>query len=392
MITVAEAADRIAAAVAPGDTEVVGLVQAAGRVLRQAVLADAPAPPFDRVMMDGVALAAADWSPRRRYRLLPGAPAGHSPPPRPDAESVVAVSTGGVLPPGCDCVAPREWLEETDAGLRIVPPAGTTLEPGRFVHARASDGPAGRQVLPPGLLLGAAELAVAATEGAVRLTVNRPPRIHLLTTGDEVVPPDCRPGPAQIRGSHAVALATLLQNWGETQFTHRHLPDQPEALRDAIGEALDRADMVLLTGGVSRGDYDFVPPLLTAHGVTCLFHRVAQKPGKPLWFGRRETTLVFGLPGNPNSALVCARRYVIPALARWRGGDTPAALPSAVRRLPPRLTELTHFVPFRANDGGWLAAPAATSGSLHALAGTHGFAECPPSADEPVNLHLWRPF
>jgi molybdopterin molybdotransferase len=391
MITPMEAAARITAAVAPGDTETVGLDQAAGRVLRRALLADTPAPPFDRVMMDGVALAAADWSSDRFYRCLQGAPAGHRPPPRPDAESVVSVSTGGVLPPGCDCVAPREWLEETDRGLRIIPRNGTTLTAGRFVHARGSDGPKGRQVLPAGILLGAAELAVAATEGAMRVNVNRPPRVCLLTTGDEVVPPDQCPGPAEIRGSHATALATLLQDWGETHFSHLHVLDQREVLRDAIGKALVAVDMVVLTGGVSRGDYDFVPQLLAEHGVTCIFHGVAQKPGKPLWFGGRESTTVFGLPGNPNSALVCARRYVIPALARWRGGEALPVLPGTVRQLPPRLPGLTHFVPVRLSDRNWLAVPTATSGSLHPLAGTHGFAECPPAAGEVVGLHLWRP-
>jgi molybdopterin molybdotransferase len=167
--------------------------------------------------------------------------------------------------------------------------------------------------------------------------------------------------------------------------------DRAEALRDAIGKAIVAADMVLITGGVSRGEYDLVAQTLAEQGVTCLFHGVAQKPGKPLWFGRRESTTVFGLPGNPNSALVCARRYVIPALARWRGGETPPTLPSTVRHLPPRLPGFTQFVSLRLSHGGWHAVPTATSGSLHSLAGTHGFAECPPADCEVVDVHLWRP-
>lgn len=392
MITVSEARATVAANVSPGSTEQIPLARAGGRILRQAVAAERPAPPFNRVMMDGLALCAASWARNKGFAAQQQLPAGIMPPPLQDTDSVFEVMTGGLLPPGCDSVVPIEWCRREGDAWIIDPPREETIQPGRFFHAQGSDGPAGRTVLAEGARLGPAELAAAATEGACTLVVNRLPRIHLITTGDEIVPPEQRPGPAQIRGSHAVALTELLLRCSQAQVAHHHVPDAPDALAAAVASALPESDFLLLTGGVSRGRWDLVPELLQSAGVEQLFHRVSQRPGKPLWFGKCSDCLVFGLPGNPNSAQVCARIYVAPALDLWRGARPRPAPAMPIESLPERHGELTLFVPLWPASGGRLMAiQPATSGSLHAFCGSIGLAELPPVGEPSLpTVHFWR--
>jgi molybdopterin molybdotransferase len=384
MIAAAEAHRRVLDAVLPGPTETLGLGDAAGRILRAAVRADRPAPPHDRVMMDGYALAFRAWEAgRRKFRRAGTVAAGEMPAALPEAGAVLEVMTGAVLPEGCDTVVPVEARVGEDAEeILLEDPFGQPLRRGNAVHARGSGGAAGRTVLAPGDRLGPGELGVAATEGAVRLEVNAVPRVLLLTTGDEVVDPAETPLPHQIRGSHALALEGLFRAQGEVRWRHRHLPDCEEVLRGALADAFAEVDFLFLAGGVSKGQRDYLPDLLGELGVERIFHRVAQRPGHPLWFGRHGAVPVFGFPGNPLSALCCARRHAVPALDRWRGAGEPA-----VPRLRP--TEplaarpgSTGFHPVRVEAGG-RACPTAplNSGDLHALAGTDGFLECPPAEE-----------
>lgn len=392
MISADQALQAILERVEPGEAECVPLHRAAGRVLRHDVRAESSAPPFDRVMMDGFALQASALSREASFIIQAHVAAGSTPPRLEGSDRVIEVATGSPLPPGCDAVVPIEWCRVDGSECRIHPPEGTATHAGLFVHAEGSDGPAGRSVLSAGMALGPAEIAVLATEGKVQVCVNRPPRIALLTTGDEVVSPDVTPGPGQIRGSHAHALQALLTGWGDAEFSHRHVPDERAALRAEIDAALAACDVLLLTGGVSKGKRDYVADSLEDAGVERVFHGVAQRPGRPLWFGMRESTPVLGLPGNPVSALVCARCYVIPALARWRGAIPPGVLHGEISDLPEPLPDLTHFVPLRLGpDGVWQAVLPTTSGSLHVLAGTQALAECPPGLDLPVSIHTWSP-
>ena len=384
MIPAAEAHRRILNAVRPGPTETLGLGEALGRILRAEVRADRPAPPHDRVMMDGYALAFAAWREgRRKFRRAGTVAAGEVPPALPDAGAVLEVMTGAVLPEGCDTVVPVEArVGEDDDGVLLEDPFGQPLRPGNAVHARGSGGEAGRAVLSPGDRLGPGEVGVAATEGAVRLEVNAVPRLLLLTTGDEVVEPAETPLPHQIRGSHGLALEALFRAHGEIRWGHRHLPDRAEILRAALAEALAEVDFLFLAGGVSKGQRDYLPDLLAELGVERIFHRVAQRPGHPLWFGRHGTVPVFGFPGNPLSALCCARRHAVPALDRWRGaGEQPVPRLVPTKPLPAR-PGATGFHPVRlAEDGRARPTAPLNSGDLHALAGTDGFLECPPAEE-----------
>ena len=354
----------------------VPLASAHGRVLRKAIRADRDAPPFDRVMMDGFAFSSSA-DPEQGFLMQASIPAGTVPPELLSPDHCIEVMTGGLLPPGCDLVVPVEDIAKGRGELRIAS-ASVTWKAGTFVHHRASDVHRGEEVLSAGTRLTAPRLAVAATEGAGELCVNLPPRIHLISTGDEVVPLESEVLPHQIRASHAVALEALLGSWGQVTWRSVHAPDDPEAIAKEIASGLERADVLLLTGGVSMGKWDLVPDLLTAAGVAPLFHRIAQKPGKPLWVGKKNETLVFGLPGNPISALLCARRYLWPALDAAAGAKvTPVPRRPILDELRP-FPRFTRFVPVVEEAEGLRLLAIQNSGHLHGLAGSDGFVECSP--------------
>ena len=202
------------------------------------------------------------------------------------------------------------------AGEVFITPEG--IQDGNSIHRRANDGRAGDEVLQPGRYLGPAELAVLATYGVAEVEVARWPRVAIASTGDEVIPVTQTPLPHQIRSSNVWQLAGLFRELG-IEPTMSHLPDEATAGQAVLKHLLDQHDLLLLSGGVSKGKLDHVPDWLAAAGVERLFHRVAQKPGKPLWVGRSAQTKVFALPGNPVSSLVGALAYVGPFLRRQLG-------------------------------------------------------------------------
>jgi molybdopterin molybdotransferase len=347
--------------------------------------------------MDGAALSFSAWEKGiRAFVVQDTAAAGQAPPALEDPAHAIRVMTGGVLPEGCDVVVPVEWFTERNGSIQVTPPGDTKPERGQCIHFRGTDGETGRVVLAPGTRLGAPELAVAATEGAVRLTVNRPPRVALVTTGNEVVRPEDNPSERQLRGSHAIALETLLATWGPMGWDHEHVRDAADKLQQTFARALETVDILLVAGGVSRGQWDLVPDALKAAGVRNVFHRVAQRPGKPLWFGRTDSAFVFGLPGNPVSALCCARRYVWPALDRWSGRpEVPAEARPIQTELSP-LPALTWFVPVQQQGAEVAPRILPHSAALHELTGTHGFVECPPGtapmpAGTVLDYYAWSP-
>lgn len=393
-LTAAEALERVLAAAAPGPTERCGLSVAAGRILRRALTASRPAPPFDRVMMDGYAVSSSAFrGGKRRFRIAGVAPAGHPAPALLTPDTAVEVMTGGMLPVGADAVVPVEWCRRDGDSVEVAPQRPVT--DGLFVHRLGSSRATGDIVLAAGARLGPAELAVAATEGAVELEVAVRPRVTLVTTGDEVVPPDAQPLPWQLRASHPSALAPLFAHWGAGEWHHAHAPDREEALEIALAAALESSELVLVAGGVSMGRWDLVPAALLRLGVECEFHGVRQRPGKPLWFGRRGRRLVFGLPGNPLSALLCARHYAIPALQRLLGAAPAAAVRGRLATPLARDPRLTSFCACALDEHGRLLPTRPdNSGDLHALVGTAGMITLEPGS-EPLaagseqQLELW---
>ncbi|THH40529.1 molybdopterin molybdotransferase MoeA [Neolewinella litorea] len=360
--------------------ERVALARAGGRVLRQQVYADRDQPPFDRVAMDGIAFDFAAYATgQRRFPVSHLAPAGRAPEPLRDAKQCVEVMTGAPLPPGTTTVVRYEDLKKD--GETFTVPDG--VEDGRSIHRRGSDALSGALMMEPGRVIGPAEMAVLATYGVAKVAVSRRPRVAIASTGDEVVDVDAQPLNHQIRSSNVHQLAGLFRAVN-IEPTLGHLPDAPDRGRATLRDLLKNHDLLLLSGGVSKGKLDHVPEWLAAAGVECLFHRVAQRPGKPLWVGRTSGTMVFALPGNPVSSLVGAVAYVGPWLRHRLGVPEP--------RAEVKLTEAVEFTPpltlFRAASvtaaaGELRAQPVRNGGSgdLVSLLRTDGFAVLPADRD-----------
>lgn len=365
-------------------TEIVSLEQAAGRVLREEIVADRPLPPFDRVTMDGIAIdSRAFLAGARKFRVTGTQAAGAPRSELTNRDGCIEVMTGAMLPEGCDCVIPVEEIARQ--GDQAVVGDAAAVAPGYNIHATASDYEAGTILLRPGRRLGPAELAVCASAGKTTLSVARNPRIAVVSTGDELVPVDQVPKAHQIRRSNSYAVAAAAHSRGFTAIEMHHLADRREEIASFLRTALEKFDVIVTSGGVSMGRFDLLPPVLSQLGVVRKFHRVLQRPGKPFWFGAREQqgaggAVVFGLPGNPVSTTVCTVRYLIPYLEALTGRSLetrPAAVLTDEFRFEP---DLTMFLPVRISfdtDGRTLADPRPShgSGDYARLTESDGFVE-----------------
>jgi len=389
----------IAASMSPLGSEKVMLAQARGRVLRQKVCAERDQPPFDRVMMDGIAVSfAALDSGRQRFLVTAAQHAGDPALELADPGDCIEVMTGAVLPRGCDCVIPVERLQMTK-DVAVVEDNYETQRY-RFIHRQASDFPAGTEVLAPGKVLAPPDIAVVASCGLERVEVSRQPGIRVISTGNELVAAGGPIEPHQIRLSNGPALAAMLAGQGFSDCIHDHLADDEQLLAERIGAHLAAADVLILSGGVSMGKADFVPEVLARLGVVKVFHKISQRPGKPMWFGTGpRQQAVFALPGNPVSALVCCRQYVLPALylASARR-DRPVEFASLAETVVFKPL-LTNFLPVSVRvdaSGVCQATPIRTntSGDFAALSHTDGYVELTMEqttfkAGTVLPLHRW---
>lgn len=391
--TPAQAAERIFALRGATPAQRCPLGDAVGRVLRQEVVADADFPPFDRVMMDGLAVRHREVAGgRREFTVLGSAPAGGARTTLPgQSGAALEIMTGAVLPDGADCVLPCEWYESK--GANAVLRAEVAAKAGDFIHRRGSDHRAGDFLLRPGVRMGPVEVSIAAACGCAELEVSGPLRISVLGTGDELVAVGDVPREGQIRQTNVCALSAALGLSGYGQVETGAWPDEEPALRKALASSLSRHDVVVVTGGVSKGRRDLVPSILQEIGAQRILHGVAQRPGKPMGVWHLAGgPVVFGLPGNPVSALVCLRRYVLPALFRWSGGAEVPPPRRILRGSFARPRGLTLFLPVvEGSDGNLAPAPVANSGDFCGLAGTCGFAEVDESfaADSAAPYFRW---
>lgn len=381
----AEALVRTSVGVLPVESR--PLASLAGAVLAQSVRAERDQPPFDRVTMDGIAFASEAWrAGQRRFRIGGTQAAGQRPAALPAPDACLEVMTGAMLPPGCDCVVPVELIATADGWAEV--DAEARVEPFANVHARGLDCREGDLLLARGTRLGGPELAVLASAGLPRADVHAEPRIMVVSTGDELVEPGEPIEDWQIRSSNAYALRGALALRGFLRVAEDRLPDDPQVLRDRLATHLATHDALVLTGGVSMGKFDHVPTALRALGVTEVFHKVMQRPGKPLWFGIAPGgQAVYGLPGNPVSSLVCLVRYVVPGLQAAIGART-VPVESMPLGAPLRAhASLWHFMPAQLESSpllGMVAMPKPThgSGDLISLLGSEGFLELPPGPAE----------
>jgi molybdopterin molybdotransferase len=382
-IDVGEAAALIAARMPRGwGTVRVPLEDAHGEVLRQVITAERDQPPFDRVTMDGIAIRHAAFATGRRSFTVLGTQAAGSPPlPLAGDGGCIAIMTGAALPPGADTVVPVERLAREGDNATVA--ADYVPAAGQFVHRRASDHRQGDPLLSPGSVLGPPEMAILTVGGADTVEVARRPAIAIVSTGDELVDAGLPLAPTQIRASNDRAIAAALASRGFLACDRLHLRDDRALLESALGELLAEQDVLILTGGVSMGEFDFVPKVLADLGLELAFHKVLQRPGQPLWFGvSPDGKPVFALPGNPVSSLVCLVRYVAPALLAALGAEPRAEVIARLDRHVRFEPDLTYFLPVTLRhgaDGECLATPKPTntSGDFVALGGTDGFVELP---------------
>lgn len=398
MLTTDEARESILSSMPAFATEMRPLDQANGQVLRQTVRAERDQPPFDRVMMDGIALRFADFASGTRQFPVQALQAAGDEALVLQSGQCIEIMTGACLPQNADCIIPVERISAED-GVAVVE-EDYAAESGRFIHARASDHAIGAHLLTPGKRVSPLDIAVIASCGLTEIETSRRPVIRVISTGNELVPAGKPIEPHQIRLSNGPAIQAMLRARGYADCDHDHLIDDLEVLRDRIADHLDTADILILSGGVSMGKADYVPEVLATLGVKMVFHKVSQRPGKPMWFGLGSNgQVVFALPGNPVSALVCCRQYVLPALeAASALTATPpefASLATDVRFEP----DLTCFQPVRvlSNAAGQiLAMPVKTntSGDFTALSATDGYVELAKEtsffpAGTSVFLHRW---
>jgi molybdopterin molybdotransferase len=322
MISVREALDTVLREVPLLASEPVALANADGRVLAGDIRAARDVPAFRNSAMDGFAVRATDTAPAAerpvRLRVLETVGAGQVPTRTVTADTATQIMTGAVIPEGADAVVKVEDTEPGDGYVII----GRAVATGANVRLPGEDVRAGDVVLRAGRQLRPADVGLLASLGCATINVRRQPRVAVLATGDELVEVDQALSPGKLVNSNAYILAAAVREAGGVPRVFGIIRDTREALRQAFSQALPE-DVVLSTGGVSMGIYDLVRETLAELGVREHFWKVAQKPGKPLTFGRRGETLVFGLPGNPVSSLVCFYIYVRPALRSMLGLSAP---------------------------------------------------------------------
>lgn len=397
LLSVAEAEQRIHAHMPSFGTERVALDAATGRVLRQTVQAEHDQPPFDRVMMDGIAIAAGTGT-LCSFRRGGLALAGMAEQVLDDPAACIEVTTGAMLPRGCDSVVPIEqtWRD----GERFVLSGGYEPTPGQFIHPRGADCREGELLLRSGTRIRSPEVAVLAANGVAQVEVAKRPSVTIVATGDELREVDQALAPGQIRRSNDRALAAALATRGFDDVERTWLPDDLNIATQVLAGLLATRQVLVLSGGVSVGQRDFVPAALHALGVQEVLHGIAQRPGKPMWFGiGPQGQVIFALPGNPVSAQVCAVRYLLPALEHAIGLIAAAPIKVLLADAAATHPSLTCFIPVDVHhdDHGRAMArpqPSPTSGDFSSLPQTHGVVELPPAAGAaPVGtiavLHRW---
>ena len=327
MLTYDQAIAQILGQIAPLPSLALPLLDARGCVLAEDLFAPQAVPPFDNSSMDGFAVRAADLA--RLPATLPiqgDIPAGALSLPTLTPGQALRIMTGAPVPPGADTVVPVEDTEARGEDVAFLQP----FEPGQNIRRAGEDVPAGSLVVASGSLVRPAEVGMAAVVGRASVRVHPRPRVAIISTGDELVEPGELLQSGQIYNSNAYALAAQVAEAGGV-VTHRlHARDTADSLREAF-DACAGADVLLTSGGVSVGDYDFVKAVFAERG-TMDFWRVAIRPGKPVAFGRWGETVFFGLPGNPVSSMVTFELFVRPALRRLRGLAEPSR-PTVTARL-----------------------------------------------------------
>jgi molybdopterin molybdotransferase len=401
LLSVDDARSRVLDSVEPLATEKVSLRDALGLVSAAEIRAPHPLPRFDNSAMDGYAVVAADTAGAREFspvtlQVVGEVRAGGSDDVVVGSGSAARIMTGAPLPAGADAIAMVEVTEEKDGKVLVK----SSVEKSQHVRPAGDDLDAGEILVREGLELGPGELALLGSMGVTPVEVRWGPRVALLITGDELVDPEEEPGPGQIRDSNQLALLALLEGAGARPVLSERVPDRREAVVDAFSRAAEVADLVVSSGGVAVGRYDFVKDVVEELGNIELW-RVAMQPGKPVVLGSVSDVPFLGLPGNPVSVHVGFEQFVRPAIRRMRGCSSllrptlDATLTETITKRPGRL----HFVRVRlsSRDHEWFATPTGPQGShiQSSLVDCHGVArfgreESKLTEGQSVTVEIWR--
>lgn len=330
MISVAEAREILLANAASVPVERAPLRQALGRTLRETLIATRDQPPFRASAMDGYAVRASDTP--GVLHLIGEAGAGRALQRTLGPGECARIFTGAPLPDGADAVLIQEDAAR-DNDLVTAP----AVAPHLHVRDAGVDFRAGTPVLAEGAVLDGVAIALAASLGRAEIAISRRPRVAVLGGGDELVPPGTTPQPDQIFDSMSYGIAALAEQWGADGVSAPPLADRASDIAAAIASAVSHSDVTVIIGGASVGDHDHARPAVRALGGEMLFEKVAVRPGKPTWFARVGNSLVLGLPGNPASAIVCARLFLRPLLDKLCGRDPLFSMRPVIAKTRTRL-------------------------------------------------------
>lgn len=377
MVSVGQATEIIQAhCYRPGKCRV-PISDAVGRILAEEILCDRDFPPFDRAAMDGIAIAYAAWV--KGVRVFPiesVQPAGARQQSLINEMHCIEIMTGAILPEGTDAVIRYEDVTMSNASAAVNIPA---ISQHQHIHRRAQDATRGDVLLKPGMLISPAEVALLASVGSAEVPVFSFPSAAIVSTGNELVDVPSVPEMHQIRRSNTYALEAAMKQSCWKAF-HYHVPDEKETLVSSLRKIMHDHDVIILSGGVSKGKFDYIPEVLEEIGVQKLFYQVQQRPGKPFWFGVGENKFVFALPGNPVSIYMCYYRYIRPWLLKSLQ-VTPEPMFAVLANDVTFKPELTYFLQARIKNehGRLMAYPAAGGGSgdLGNLKDVDGFLELP---------------
>jgi len=377
MVSVAQAEEIIQSNLYQPQKWMVTLSDAVGRVLAEEILCDRDFPPFDRAAMDGIAIAHSAWMKNIRSFAIESIQAAGTPRQSLTHEThCIEIMTGAIVPAGTDAIIRYEDITIHDGNAVVNIPE---ISRHQNIHRQAQDASEGDTLLKPGMVISPAEIALLASVGYSEVPVFSFPNAAVVATGNELVDVTDIPAMHQIRRSNTYALEAAMKQM-RWDVTHYHVPDDKERLTLSLKKIMLDHDMVILSGGVSKGKFDYVPRVLEEVGIKKIFHQVSQRPGKPFWFGVGDHKSVFALPGNPVSTYMCYYRYIKPwLLASLRVSQPPtfAVLATEFTFLP----SLTYFLQVRIKNeqGRLMAYPDAGGGSgdFANLKDVDGFLELP---------------
>lgn len=386
-----EALEQALAIVTPiTDCESVQLDTAVGRTLAEPIIADRNLPPYNRSQMDGYAVVASEIHHGISMEVTSRVAAGSDVTVDRTPNTCVAIATGAPVPPQFDAVVQHELTDRGDLSGGSVTFHVEEVNVGKAIHPCGADAIVGNVLIDTGTKLAPQHIGIAATVGAVTLTVRRKPKVIVLTSGDEVVLPFVTPQKHQIRNGNGPMITSLFETIGCEVVHHQHVRDEAQATTQAVSDALQKCDVLITIGGVSAGERDFFPQAFVQSNVKFAVKGASIQPGKPVMVGKSTNAIVIGLPGNPVSALACAHLFVLPIVLSLLGSDPTLQwieLPLAQPVVPNK--HRTVFRPCNIVDGKIVIPSWQGSGDLSHTANTIGLAQLPiVDAEIPANKNV----